>query len=235
MKATRKLIPAFAMLLIAAVMMSTATFAWFSTNSDVYATGMTVTAKTNQTFLVIGTSSTLSDQYYSTTTIEAQNKTAELLPAKFKEVDSAFAVKWQHATGKNGTDGSVNDLGYSDVTTETGYYLKNTFYVRVANNAPSDSNLKLATVTPSGGNESFKNVVSVVVHVRDTDIVNTYRWENDNSEFTLTNPNLADTVLNNKEVILDVYVYIDGDNALVTTANVTEIANLTVDLHFEVD
>lgn len=44
MKLTRKLIPAFAMLLIAAVMMSTASFAWFSIRTDVTATGMSVTA-----------------------------------------------------------------------------------------------------------------------------------------------------------------------------------------------
>lgn len=46
MKLTRKLIPAFAMLLIAAVMMSTASFAWFSMNGKVTAEGMSVTATT---------------------------------------------------------------------------------------------------------------------------------------------------------------------------------------------
>lgn len=46
MKLTRKLVPAFAMLLVAAVMMSTASFAWFSMNTQVKATGMSVTAKT---------------------------------------------------------------------------------------------------------------------------------------------------------------------------------------------
>lgn len=46
MKLTRKLVPAFAMLLVAAAMMSTASFAWFSMNTQVHATGMTVTAKT---------------------------------------------------------------------------------------------------------------------------------------------------------------------------------------------
>ena len=44
MKMTRKLIPAIAMLLVSAVMMSTASFAWFTMNSTVQATGMTVTA-----------------------------------------------------------------------------------------------------------------------------------------------------------------------------------------------
>ncbi len=47
MKKTRKLIPALAMLLISAVMMSTASFAWFSMNTQVSAGSMTVKATTN--------------------------------------------------------------------------------------------------------------------------------------------------------------------------------------------
>ena len=39
-KSTRKLIPAFAMLLISAVMLSTASYAWFATNNTVRASGM---------------------------------------------------------------------------------------------------------------------------------------------------------------------------------------------------
>ena len=44
MKNTRKLIPAIAMLLVSAVMMSTASFAWFTMNSKVEATGISMTA-----------------------------------------------------------------------------------------------------------------------------------------------------------------------------------------------
>ena len=44
MKLTRKLIPAFAMLLVSAVLMSTASFAWFSMNENVTASGINVTA-----------------------------------------------------------------------------------------------------------------------------------------------------------------------------------------------
>ena len=42
MKNTRKLIPAIAMLLLSAVLMSTASFAWFSTNTTATANGMVV-------------------------------------------------------------------------------------------------------------------------------------------------------------------------------------------------
>ena len=53
MKLTRKLIPAFVMLLVSAVLMSTASFAWFSMNETVEATGMKVTADAEFIFLEI--------------------------------------------------------------------------------------------------------------------------------------------------------------------------------------
>ena len=53
MKNTRKLIPALAMLLLSAVLMSTASFAWFSMNTSVTAKGMSVTAKNESKYLQI--------------------------------------------------------------------------------------------------------------------------------------------------------------------------------------
>ena len=52
MKATRKLIPALAMLLISAVMMSTASFAWFSTNTTATVDGFNVRIASANTLLV---------------------------------------------------------------------------------------------------------------------------------------------------------------------------------------
>ena len=56
MKNTRKLIPALAMLLLSAVLMSTASFAWFSMNTEVKATGMTVQATTPASLEIATTS-----------------------------------------------------------------------------------------------------------------------------------------------------------------------------------
>ena len=54
MKLSRRLIPAFAMLLVSAVLMSTASFAWFSMNSEVTATGMTVNAQADTSLVIAG-------------------------------------------------------------------------------------------------------------------------------------------------------------------------------------
>lgn len=52
MKATRKLIPAIALLLVSAAMMSTASFAWFSMNNNVKVTGMQVNTKVENNLLI---------------------------------------------------------------------------------------------------------------------------------------------------------------------------------------
>ena len=52
MKLTRKLIPAFAMLLLSAVLLSTASFAWFTSNATVTANGMKVQATTAANLLI---------------------------------------------------------------------------------------------------------------------------------------------------------------------------------------
>ena len=53
MKLTKKLLPALGMLALSACMMVTSTFAWFSMNEKVTATGMSVTAEGNQVYLQI--------------------------------------------------------------------------------------------------------------------------------------------------------------------------------------
>lgn len=55
MKKFKKLIPALCMLLVSAVMLGTTTFAWFSMNNKVVAENMQVVAKSDNTYLLIGT------------------------------------------------------------------------------------------------------------------------------------------------------------------------------------
>ncbi len=61
MKKFKKLIPAICMLLVSAIILGGSTFAWFSMNDKVTATGMSVTAKTNTKFLVIAQSAATGD------------------------------------------------------------------------------------------------------------------------------------------------------------------------------
>ena len=87
MKATRKLIPAFAMLLIAAVMMSTATFAWFSSNSDVNVNNFQVTAKADTTYIVV-----------SKTAGQVDNKGTEIAYTEFQFLPDCQSFVLSHSS-----------------------------------------------------------------------------------------------------------------------------------------
>lgn len=71
MKATKKIIPALVMLLVSAVLLSTASYAWFSMNNQVTATGMQVTA-TALTSLLISTTNA-NEGFAASATFEADN------------------------------------------------------------------------------------------------------------------------------------------------------------------
>ena len=53
MKMTRKILPALLMLVVSAIMLSTASLAWFAMNPSVEATGMTVNVKSDSVYLLI--------------------------------------------------------------------------------------------------------------------------------------------------------------------------------------
>ena len=78
MKKFKKLIPAFCMLLISAVLMGTSTYAWFSMNRTVTANGMEVTAKSNSEFLLIGAGNSAS--------------AAAIQEGKKTEIDATYAT-----------------------------------------------------------------------------------------------------------------------------------------------
>lgn len=80
MKKMRKLIPALAMLLVSAVMMSTASFAWFSMNTEASATGMQIKASSTGG-LAIG----------AWTGTAGAFKTDGVTPDAIAPVDTAFA------------------------------------------------------------------------------------------------------------------------------------------------
>lgn len=61
MKLTKKLLPAVVMLLVSAIMLTTSSFAWFSMNTDVSATGMQITAKADQVYLQISNGAKIYD------------------------------------------------------------------------------------------------------------------------------------------------------------------------------
>lgn len=104
MKKMRKLVPAFAMLMVAAIMMSTASFAWFTMNDRVTASGMQIQAKATGS-LIIDTKPLTFAAVKTDATIDSGNH-------------SLRPVTWVPGTGN--TAGAWMDAGEASVNYNTG-------------------------------------------------------------------------------------------------------------------
>lgn len=105
MKAMKKLVPAFCLLLISAVLMGTSTYAWFSMNTSVSATGMKVKATVPRSLSI----SNNSTGTYGTSASALKNTdVVELSPASTADTTNWFAPI-KNATGIDATDGTYAD------------------------------------------------------------------------------------------------------------------------------
>lgn len=248
MKATRKLIPAIAMLLISAVMMSTATFAWFSSNANVSVDGMQITAKSDNIFITISNSAD-NTQNTATELLLSPTVTGTLLPVKATATNSGFT--WETGVGKNANDGSIqtdeegnkkyttitpgeDDAGLKDV-----YAIRTTFYIRTATGFPSASDLKLASIVVTDPNtedsvdlSDFHEAISVAIVAEDKNTGKTvYHVYND---CDVDNTVLAPSVTSTKDIVITAYIFINGENSVVKSALATadNMTAMSITLNF---
>ncbi len=218
MKNARKLIPAIAMLLVATVMMSTASFAWFSMNRDVTATGMSVTAKANAQFLLIGTADNATDKSASGDTKTATNASATVYPAGFTATGTAVggytapANSWY--TANNANSDSPNDAVISGKAVTEGaadYMLTNNFWLTLSNDSEAYNSPLKITFNLASGDAAISAVVKI----------GTAYYMLDSTNSTVTTANV--TLSNSSSLQVVVYTYINGDSAHVYSDYGSEI------------
>ena len=135
MKKMRRLIPAIAMLLVSAVMLSTASFAWFSMSTKATAQGMTVKAEADSSLLIVdskGKTLLVGDFQGAKSTVDLSTPVTTLSPAiidmedvdddgnvvgNLITLDSASIEKVDPATGK-----AAADANYVAAVDGTNYY-----------------------------------------------------------------------------------------------------------------
>ena len=180
----KKLIPALAMLLIAAVMLGTSTYAWFSMNTTVTATGMQVKAKSNNTFLLINTgdndtASEIQTAGLITVPLTVADADSDLYPAKPKQAAEVAASaifdgetpvtnkataetvgNWYTAQNNNPGASTDSVKNATSLTTFTDYVIKKTVYLTVASGANPAINL---TVTPTITLKAYEKTTDVAI------------------------------------------------------------------------
>jgi hypothetical protein len=218
----KKLIPALTLLLISAILVGSSTFAWFSMNTSVSATGMTVTAKSNSTYLliadaedVVGDTDPLkaaSIQTGALTTVAASHTAATVYPAAYNNSASAITVVTENDVAANtwytaSSEDPASPEAAANVTMVTvaddNYMLTNTFYLTLSQDSePYAGDLKVTLTRKSGADAA----VSAVVIIGD----NTYNLTDTvvNGQFTL-----AEDELTSQTVIpVTVYTYVNGNS-----------------------
>ena len=232
MKKFKKLIPALCMLLISAVLMGTSTYAWFSMNKTVTATGMTVTANADSAYLIIKEGTSLDG---SAKTANAK-VTASLKPvAPMGELTSTnigTLGSWGTAVSDDPNNASstapLTALTSGTLEGNGNYLLKQSFMVGIVANSGSvndDLRLKSITITPTN---SLGGITVVVVCGE-----NLYSYDATNA--SVTNAKLAEkTAVTTTGVQVDVYIYINGKHADVKSANALQLGG-SISMDFTIE
>ena len=151
MKKTKIIIPALGMLLLSTAASVTGTVAWFSANSQVTATGMTVTAKSDSKLLVINYGSTFdaTGEAISATSSHAATQLFPVAPATtLTSANVATAASWHYGYSASSASAALNGQ-YVPCTSLTDYVVSESFSIGLSSKSglTSASNLKLTAIT----------------------------------------------------------------------------------------
>lgn len=246
----KKLIPAICMTLIAAVMLASSTFAWFSMNTSVTANGMEVVAKSDNTYLLISSTNSTAG------TIQTENSILTTLTVANPKVYPCAPVTNSTETGKLSGTAIVTDANASTVgnwytanagasnkadidwdtarvlSTFEGFVIQKTVYLTVAEGANAANNLK---VTPtiavkSGESGTLVDAARVLITTSDGGFA---ILDKDSGAVDISggNTSLTDSTV----LTVNIYIYIDGNDETVYTNNAVNLAMATISLLFSVD
>lgn len=249
MKKFKKLIPAFCMLLVSAVMLGTSTFAWFSMNTQVNATGLNVSAKSNAAYLLINNedksgslATSLTDtaaakkvssnnDVYPVTYIKTVSDTSKIGEVMIKDKAGDNWTTWQTKnwfTATNGNSGNANDdvqtITPIEIATATDYRLEYNVWLTLSKDSENISKKVKVTAT-SSSDDSVKAFVKI---------------EGDSADLAVGHNGNATTAANvslkaTTTVKVTIYVYIDGESTNVNSnyfnaSGITGNLSLTFDL-----
>lgn len=236
---------AIAMVLVAAVALGSATFAWFVSNNTVKATTSKISAQSNAPFLKIDKTAITES---STTSITyAGDADVKLYPAQVvKNTDNKPLFKSAYASAATAatelTD-SRYDVGDAATAVRGEFAIKKSFKIGTADaKAGSFKNLKVSGVElTSKGTDGLEDALSILVVCGDNWAV--YKKSADGMVLTEykdktsaagnnTNGVLADAIAANSSVDVDVYVFYDGSETNVFTSNLDKLTAIGATVTF---
>ena len=237
MKKMRKLIPAFAMLMVAAIMMTTASFAWFTMNDAVTVSGLQVQAKASGSLLIsenpihnlntkVSDDVQLASNVNVLTAISYKGTTLANKAGALNIADT-YAAGWYEPTDSkisNSTTGANNGT-YKAVTTTAGYALAKAFYIATAGETLKKTDLTITLDAPSfpAGSETHKAYSAAIYLIDKTD---TEKWGKSVDTLNLIG-NATETLVPN--AILHVDTFSDRNTIKLENVTIPSIVGATDD------
>lgn len=245
---------AIAMVLVAAVALGSATFAWFVSNNKVEAKTASVSAQSNAPFLKIAKAGEALTTTQATQTAGTNDK-VELYPSQWNHVVTDGAYQFESAYASDATKWNMLEnsrfaVGGVEAEHRPDYALKQSFTIGTTDEkAGSFQNLKVASVTVNAGENSDGLKSAICVLVKCGDQWGVYKETDNGTELTAYGD--ATTIANNltgsdtsvtdalvakigagKSVDVDIYVFYDGSASTVFSDNLASLKNCGVTVAF---
>ena len=259
----KKLIPAICMTLIAAVMLASSTFAWFSMNTQVTATGMQVAAKSDNTYLLISkdetTAAEIQDKNRITVDLAVGSSEAKVYPCAPAISDTE--VGYLTTSGFKVGGGNITVEGVKVTSAETAAAVTNWYTANAASSSASTINADTARqltnftgyvirrtvyLTVAKGANAANNLTvtpTITGAGEDFTAAHVIVATSDDGFVNLTKTDNgtkvdikgSNTPLTESDVLtVEIYIYIDGNNTNIFTNNIADLKGVTIELAFDV-
>mgnify|MGYP006891097340 CR=1 FL=1 len=247
----KQMVAAIAMVLVAAVALGSATFAWFVSNNKVEAETTKISAQSNSAYLVIANADATKTSKTSTSSATASEQFTDtkLYPAQWdrhfdangkKNGDEGFTnVTYQfesaYAESKDATAEKANTrFAVGDPTTAAGldYTLANKFYIGTGTYDGTFTNLKVTGVTV---NNTVDTQLSSAMRVLVTCGNEWAVWSSEKMESSSRTDGVikAEGITKDADAEVNVYVFYDGADDKVFTTNLDNLKDCGVTVSFE--
>ena len=232
MKKTKIIIPALGLLLLSTAASVSGTVAWFAMNNSVTATGMSISAKSNSVYLMIGaidenlaTIQAKTGASAETTALSVTAEQAAVYPSAHESftatVTPDLPASWYTASGVSQVaagyvmkEGSKQSLTTSNFAS---YVIKRSVNLTVAagSNATGAVTVSLTKTAPGSG--KVNDAVSAVV------VCGTTYLEFNEAGSWANASTLVSSVASDSLTQVDFYIYYDGNNDSVYTDNAANL------------
>lgn len=223
---------AIAMVLVAAVALGSATFAWFVTNNKVDATTTNIAAQSNAAFMTITNGPTGASAVDTTNAVTKLKGPIKLYPATFGEQDGASKGTFMTGYGsglENATlDGALKPVGNPDEADTKQFAKKEQF--NISSKGQNLSDLKVESVegvTDAADGQLLKTSFRVLVTNADRTAWVVYGLKGNKYEIKLSSeadnsaPVLG-SVTAGQDTLVNVYVFYEGSDVNIHTKNLQE-------------